>query len=674
VVASGFTYKYDPGGNRLWSALNGGSALAVAIDTAGNVGVASLTDEPPVLVLLEYDASGNLLWKEGFGPLEQSLPTAIALDDAGNLYFAYSSSQGSILLKHSRERPGARMLISPRRDFEDGPRGLVLDSSGNPHVVLRETILATGPDMVTRKYDLEGNGLWESRYDGGGHTSDHARRVAVDSEGNIVVSGWSESAGRGVEYATVKYDRDGGELWAVRYDPPGERASFTELGLDPLGNIVIAGLFSPFPFPDDRFADMVAIKYDPAGNIIWETPLDGSCPFDLHHGGMMDIDRWRNVVVSATAEADGYVTSKLDPGGNPVWTRRYTVSAGSVCFAVGQVIDEEGNIFILGDRGGISHTVKYGPDGSLLWEKYFDGEVVPSIAYPRGIEVDPWGNVFVSSTSHYGPSRSKIHITSYDPEGNRRWTVHPWAEGSDFSWPVGMVLDRNGNLLVAADGFDSAGDSSHDFLSAKYDAGGGLLWYRAYDGPAGRDDIPWAISADAAGNAYVAGVSADAGGNHHFIVVEYSPTGNEIGVRRAEGRGEPDWTGGLAVDGGGNLYMTGSRLDAERLMDYFILKFDAVPLTPSFLRGDSNEDGELDLSDVVKFLNYQFAGNEALNCHDAADVDDDGELALTDAIRSLNYQFTGTAAAPEPPGPFECGPDVNPDEFPPCEYPGENCK
>ncbi len=76
-----------------------------------------------------------------------------------------------------------------------------------------------------------------------------------------------------------------------------------------------------------------------------------------------------------------------------------------------------------------------------------------------------------------------------------------------------------------------------------------------------------------------------------------------------------------------------------------------------FLRGDANGDGRLDLSDVIKFLTHQFLGGETLDCLDAADVDDNGRLELTDAVKSLYYQFTGTVSEPEPPGPFDCGPD-----------------
>jgi len=113
-------------------------------------------------------------------------------------------------------------------------------------------------------------------------------------------------------------------------------------------------------------------------------------------------------------------------------------------------------------------------------------------------------------------------------------------------------------------------------------------------------------------------------------------------------------------------------------IDYGGSAIVAIPDVPCgspglFLRGDTDADGNLNLTDVIRFLNFQFTGSATLVCLDAADINDDGELDLTDAIGSLNYQFTGTAPTPEPPGPFHCGPDVNNDAFPPCEYPAESC-
>ena len=69
-----------------------------------------------------------------------------------------------------------------------------------------------------------------------------------------------------------------------------------------------------------------------------------------------------------------------------------------------------------------------------------------------------------------------------------------------------------------------------------------------------------------------------------------------------------------------------------------------------FMRGDSNSDSELDLSDPVSTLGYLFGGQAEPTCLDAADADDSGELEVTDAIYVLNFLFLG---GPSPPSPSE---------------------
>jgi hypothetical protein len=77
----------------------------------------------------------------------------------------------------------------------------------------------------------------------------------------------------------------------------------------------------------------------------------------------------------------------------------------------------------------------------------------------------------------------------------------------------------------------------------------------------------------------------------------------------------------------------------------------AFAYIPSFLRGDPNGDGAVDLSDALKILFHLFAGG-SLACDDAADIDDDENLNLTDAIALLEYLFRG-GPPPRPPFPGE---------------------
>lgn len=68
----------------------------------------------------------------------------------------------------------------------------------------------------------------------------------------------------------------------------------------------------------------------------------------------------------------------------------------------------------------------------------------------------------------------------------------------------------------------------------------------------------------------------------------------------------------------------------------------------TFLRGDANNDEQVNLADAVFLLNYLFKGGEAPVCEDAADTDDSGGVSITDAIRLLNYLFKGGEAIAQP--------------------------
>ena len=83
---------------------------------------------------------------------------------------------------------------------------------------------------------------------------------------------------------------------------------------------------------------------------------------------------------------------------------------------------------------------------------------------------------------------------------------------------------------------------------------------------------------------------------------------------------------------------------------------------PKFIRGDSDANGSLELTDAVGLLNFLFLGAGDPGCQDAADFDDNGSADISDAIANLGFQFLGGAQPAQPyPG---CGNDSAPDENP----------
>ncbi len=66
------------------------------------------------------------------------------------------------------------------------------------------------------------------------------------------------------------------------------------------------------------------------------------------------------------------------------------------------------------------------------------------------------------------------------------------------------------------------------------------------------------------------------------------------------------------------------------------------------MRGDCNDSGSINVTDVIYLNNYLFAGGPAPPCWDQGDVDDNYSINITDSIYLSNWLFNG---GPPPPGP-----------------------
>ncbi len=73
-----------------------------------------------------------------------------------------------------------------------------------------------------------------------------------------------------------------------------------------------------------------------------------------------------------------------------------------------------------------------------------------------------------------------------------------------------------------------------------------------------------------------------------------------------------------------------------------------VRFTEPFLRADVDGNGTVEESDALATLRHLFGTSDEVACKDAADANDDGVLNVSDVIYLLNFVFRG-GAAPEPP-------------------------
>jgi hypothetical protein len=174
--------------------------------------------------------------------------------------------------------------------------------------------------------------------------------------------------------------------------------------------------------------------------------------------------------------------------------------------------------------------------------------------------VDDNGNAWVAGRSNAGD----FLTARLDPAGVLVWQRSFDGAGHGMDVPVDLVMDVGGSLYVTGSSIGATGNS--DYATVKYDSAGNLLWSHTYD--SGGEDTPAGIAVDGAGNAWVTGTSGS-----DVVTLKYDPSGTQVFSHRFVSPG-PATVAGVAVDGWGNATVAFSAAG-----DIFVLRYGQAPLT-----------------------------------------------------------------------------------------------
>lgn len=256
--------------------------LAVTIDNAGNVyaaGYAYAESTSWDFATIKYDTSGARQWVSRFATEFEDFASAIAVDDSGNVYVTGSTGNPYLLTwDYTTAKYNAAGVEQWVKQYngpageDDEPHGIAVDRFGNVYVTGGSLDSTSGLDYATIKYSPAGDTLWVRRLNGPGNGPDEASALALDAAGNVYVTGSSQGAASDMDYATVKYDTDGNLLWAARYDGPA--SGFDEarsIVTDEAGCVYVTGNSTG----SGTRADYATVKYDASGGEVWVNRYDG---------------------------------------------------------------------------------------------------------------------------------------------------------------------------------------------------------------------------------------------------------------------------------------------------------------------------------------------------------------------------------------------------------------
>ncbi len=430
------TPSHAADGDYLWAKQLGGTlydgALSIAVDASGNIYTAGFfrgtVDFDPGagtlnftsaggsdIAICKFDSTGALVWAKQMGSTGDEAAYAIALDSYENVYTT-GTFQGTV-------------------DFDP--------SAGTANLTS-----VFGDDVFISKLDSDGNFVWAKQLGGGSDGS--SRGIALDSDGNVYVTGYFTGT--------------------VDYDPGAGTANLTSAGsndvfvskLDSAGTYVwgkqIGGTSND---------TALSIAVDSNGNVYTTGDFQGACDFDPDAG---------TASLSSAGNRDIFV-SKLDETGAYVWASRVGSSTNDV---------------------GVSVTLSN--SGAPYVAGYFTGTV----------DFDPGA----STSDLTSAGSNDIFVLSLDSAGTFNWVKQLGGTDLDISSSVALDTNGNiyitGRFQGTSDFDPGAGTANltavagGDMFISKLDNTGAFVWAKLIGGS--NYQYGFAIAVDASENVYATGV------------------------------------------------------------------------------------------------------------------------------------------------------------------------
>jgi uncharacterized delta-60 repeat protein len=202
-------------------------------------------------------------------------------------------------------------------------------------------------------------------------------------------------------------------------------------------------------------------------------------------------------------------------------------------------------------------VVKFAPDGSLTWQRIWNGTTIRGLGRPD-VAVSADGSVYVTGVT--ADNGGDAVLLKFDANGNLLWERAWGGTASDQGFAVATASD--GSVYIAGTA-TSFGPSSAGLFVVKFDSAGNLVWQRISDGAAGN-----AVAVASDGSVYAAGTTPrNEIGNFDIVALKITAAGSLLWQRTYSAGDVVDPRGRMAAGPDGSIVMVGAIQTVRRTAD-----------------------------------------------------------------------------------------------------------
>jgi hypothetical protein len=474
--------------------------------------------------------------------------------------------------------------------------------------------------------------LWSRTY--GGIQEDFSLSVQQTTDGGYISVGWTNSFGTGGEDVyLIKTDSYGNLLWTHTYGGTHEDySSSVEQTTD--GGYIVVGHTNSFVVSVRK---VYLIKTNSSGDTLWTHfygggALDvGSSVQQTPDGGYMVA----GVTQSFGAGSYDFYLFKTNSLGDILWTRAYGGSSSDECYSFQQTKDDGYILAGYTESFGAGHRdvylIKTDSVGDTLWSRTYGGSFDDQGFSVK--ETEDGGYIVVGQTDPFGDGYYDVYVIKTDSVGHNVWTRTYGGTSVDVGYSIQKTKD--GGCIIAGETSSFGASDGHLYL-IKINSNGDILWSRTCGGSDA--ERAYSVEQTTDGGYIVAGETYSFGaGQRDVILNKLDSLGNACNGRFVSSTVKsvsPIITSPTTV-------VTSTSTIVGSAATIVTLPPTIITTACSFVCGDANGDGIIDIGDVVYLINYLYKNSSPPFPIDSADTNCDGVVDVGDVVYLINYLFKG---------------------------------